>query len=153
MMLFVELQYFDRETLTRLRWKMLADATDDVRWIEWTPELIRLCERPDLTLIGPQYLSWIEVAKLANLATGQQVVLVGSSEVTLGLQVLPLDFAMHELLAYIPGSALKKGSTDRRGWRPLQESKPRLQEHHADGDCMNHDGLSSIHTCPPWCAG
>ncbi|MDO8774120.1 MAG: hypothetical protein Q7K57_36490 [Burkholderiaceae bacterium] len=104
MMLFVELQYFDRETLTKIRWQMLVNSADGTRWVEWTPELSRLCEQPDLTLIGPQHLSWIEVAKLANSANGRQVVLVGDSEFTLGLSTLPLDFAMHELLAFLPWS-------------------------------------------------
>lgn len=104
MIFFIELHRFDRDALAKLRWKMLADSTDEVRWVEWTADLSRICKQPDLTLIGPQRLSWIEVAKLANSAAGQQVVSVGDRQFTLGLQTLPLDFAMHELLPFIPWS-------------------------------------------------
>lgn len=119
MMYFVELLYFDRETLTRIHWQMQAWSIDGSRWVEWTPELSRLCEQPDLTLIGPQHLSWIEIARLANAADGRHVVLVGDSEFTLGLPTLPLDFAMHELLAFMPWSS--------QGWRGKEAAAGRPQ--------------------------
>lgn len=109
MMYFVELLYFDRGALTKIRWQMKEDSTDGSRWIEWTPEISRFCERPGLTLIGPQYLSWHEVARLANAADGRPVVLVGGSKFTLGLPTLPLDFAMSELLAYVPQGGTRRG--------------------------------------------
>lgn len=115
MMFFIELQYFDKETLNRLRRKMLAESTNGARWTEWTPTLSLICEQPDLTLIGPQHLSWGEVAMLANAANGRQVVLLGDCQFTLGLQVLPQDFAMRELLAIMPWSAQGKAGIPSNG--------------------------------------
>lgn len=104
MMFFIELQYFDGEDLTKIRRKMLADSIDDVQWVEWTAGLSSGCKQPDLTLIGPQHLSWIELAKLANSAAGQQVVLVRGNQFELGLQTLPIEFTMLDLLAFMPWS-------------------------------------------------
>lgn len=102
MMLFIEFQNFDTETLVYMNRKMRAASIQGDRWFEWSPALGALCEQPDLTLIGSQRLSRGEVALLANASRGQQVVLVGDCQFTLGLPLLPRDFAMHELLGFIP---------------------------------------------------
>lgn len=102
MLFFIELRYFEREAINELRRKIFLESTEDVRWVEWLPSLGLICEEPDLTLIGPQCLGWGELSWLANAANGRQVVLIGSSKFTLGLQALPQDFTMHELYALMP---------------------------------------------------